>query len=197
MEVNCLICAAKMLLIKCDDSFSVNIVCTISVISRIIIYFRECCLFLPLLVLVIQERTKDHLCTVELGLILQRAKHSWSRGLNHMLNFKQVNSPSEIGKTNYALKIKHALKCCFGSEPEYSEPCKADGPVTEFCFGSIHIQRKENNQQQQPQKTFLWVLSNWIQAKTLPFPPVYAAVLCAKGVIPPPWIKVYISIHLQ
>lgn len=143
MEVNCLICAAKMLLIKCDDSFSVNIVCTISVISRIIIYFRECCLFLPLLVLVIQERTKDHLCTVELGLILQRAKHSWSRGLNHMLNFKHVNSPSEIGKTNYALKIKHALKCCFGSEPEYSEPCKADGPVTEFFWEAFIFKEKK------------------------------------------------------
>lgn len=36
-EVNHLICAAKMLLIKCDDSFSVSTVCTISVISRMFI----------------------------------------------------------------------------------------------------------------------------------------------------------------
>lgn len=36
-EVNHLICAAKMLLIKRDDSFSVNTAGTVSVISRMFI----------------------------------------------------------------------------------------------------------------------------------------------------------------
>lgn len=98
------------------------------------VYFKEQCLFLPLPVLVIQDQTKDNLYSIELGLIPQRAKHSCSSGLNHMLNFKHVNSRSEIGKANYVLRVKHVLKCTFGSQPEYSAPYKADISVTKFCF---------------------------------------------------------------
>jgi len=83
------------------------------------------------------------------------------------------------------------LKCSFGSEPEYSAPSRADSQL--ISVENINIQRKQNKANK---KHCLSVLSNWIQAKTLPFPPAHAAVLCEKGVIPILWIKVYFSMHV-
>lgn len=162
------------------------------------VYFKEPYLFLPLPVLVIQDWTKDRLCSIELGLILQRAKHSYSSGLNHMLNFKHVNSPSETGKTNYVLRVKHVLKCTFESLPEYSAPCKANIPVTKFCFGRIYIQRKQNNnKKEKPKRLHLSIsIIKLDPGQNFTIPTSTCSCSLRKGCNSSPWIEVYISVHL-
>lgn len=98
----------QLKLIKCDDNFIVNSVCSTSVIRRIFVLKRGA-FFLQKSVLVIQERTRKCLYSIELALILQRAKPSCISGFNHLLNFKHVLVKLAIKSSNLSICLSALL----------------------------------------------------------------------------------------
>lgn len=162
------------------------------------VYFKERCLFLPSPVLVIQGWTKDLLCSTELGLTLQRAKHSCSSGLSHMLNFKHVNSPTKIGKTNYVLRVKHGLKCTFGPQPEYSAPLQGWSASDQILFWK-NLYSKKVKWPKKKKKILLHLSLGIIKldpGQNFTIPTSTCSCSPRKGCNSSPWIKVFISIHL-